>query len=105
MENVATTSFFTSTVKNSLSILIKTKFVGRSCKMEDLKHVFINFNFENDLLQLAIETPMVSSNHALHNVGKTSVGIRTKHSSACLELKKTALPLAGRSIQKLITLS
>ena len=68
--------------------------------MEDLKHVFINFNFENDLLQLAIETPMVSSNlYALHNVGKTSVGNRTKHSSACLVLKETALTLAGRSIK------
>jgi len=27
--------------------------------MEDLRRVFINFNFENDLLQLVIENPMV----------------------------------------------
>ena len=43
-------------------MLIKAKLVRRSCSIDDLIHVFINFNFENDLSQLAIENPRVSSN-------------------------------------------
>ena len=73
--------------------------------MEVLRHVFISFNFEKDLAQLAIKTPMVSSDqYAINNVGKTSLTNRTKHSSGCLGSEETALPLAGRSIQNLIML-
>ena len=50
-------SFFTFAERNSLSMVIKAKFVRRSCSIDDVIHVFINFNFENDLSQLAIENP------------------------------------------------
>ena len=54
-------------------MLIKGKLVGRSCSIDDLIHVFINFNFENELSQLAIENPMVSSNlYAIHILGRHS---------------------------------
>ena len=82
-------------------MVIKAKLVWRYCSIEDLIHVFINFNFENDLSQLAIENPMVSSNlHAIHKVGKTSLPNCIKHSRACLGLEGTAFPLAQRSIKK-----
>jgi len=56
--------------------------------MEDLRHVFINFNFENDVSQLAIGKPMVSSNlHAIHNVGKTSLPNFTKHSKSVFRIR------------------
>ena len=88
---------------NSLAILIKAKFVRRSCNTKGLKHAFINFNFENDLSQLDIENSMARNNpYAIHNVGKTFLPNYTKHSSACLELEETALFLARRSIQKSI---
>ena len=51
-------------------MLIKAKRVGRSCSMDDLIHIFINFNFENDLSQLAIENPMVSSNLYAGKLGR-----------------------------------
>ena len=62
-------------------MLIKAKLVRRSCSMDDLIHIFINFNFENDLSQLAIENLMVSSNlYAIHKVGRhpsqTALGIQ-----------------------------
>ena len=51
---------------------IKAKLVRSSSSIEDLTHVFINFNFENDISQLAIENAMVSSNlYAILKVGKT----------------------------------
>ena len=37
-------------------------FVRSSYNMEYYKHVFMNFNFENDLSQLPIDAPMLSSN-------------------------------------------
>ena len=43
-------------------MLINVKLVWRSYNIDDLIHVFINFNFENHLSQLAIEDPMMSSN-------------------------------------------
>ena len=93
------TSFFTSAERNSLSMLIKAKLVWRSCSIDDLVHVFINFNFENDLSQLAIENVMVSSNlYAIHKFGKTSLPNCIKHSRACLGLEGTAFPQARRSI-------
>ena len=62
---------FTFAERNSLSMLIKAKLVRRSCSIDDLKHVFINFSFENDISQLAIENPMVSSNlYAIHKLGR-----------------------------------
>ena len=82
-------------------MLIKAKLVRRSCSIDDLIHVFINFNFENDLSQLAIENPMVSSNlYAIHKVGKTSLPNCIKNSRACLGLKGTAFPLAQKSMTK-----
>ena len=82
-------------------MLIKAKLVRRSCSIDDLTHVFINFNFENDLSQLAIENPMVSSNlYAIHKVGKTSLPNCIKHSRVCLGLEGTAFHLARRSIKK-----
>ena len=82
-------------------MLIKAKLVWRSCSIDDLIHVFINFNFENDLSQLAIENQMVSSNlYAIHKVGKISLSNCIKHSKACLGLKGTAFPLARRSMTK-----
>ena len=52
-------------------MLIKAQLVRRSCSIDDLIQVFINFNFENDLPQLAIENPMVNSNlFAIHKVGR-----------------------------------
>ena len=87
--------------RNSLSMLIEAKLVKRFCSIDDLIHVFINFNFENDLLQLATENPMVSSNlYAIHKVGKTSLLNYIKHLRACLGLEETAFPLARRSITK-----
>jgi len=44
---------FTWIENNSLSMLIKAKIIRRSCNMENPRHVFTNFNFENDLSQLA----------------------------------------------------
>ena len=82
-------------------MLIKAKLVWRSCSIDDLIHVVINFNFENDLSQLAIENPMVSSSlHAIHKVRKTSLPNCIKHSRACLGLEGTAFPLVRRSITK-----
>ena len=79
--------------------MIKAKLVRRSCSIDDLILVFINFNFENDLSQLAIENPMVSSNlYAIHKFGKTSIPNYIKHSRACLGLEGTAFPQARRSI-------
>ena len=67
------------------------KVVRRSWNIEDLRHIFINFNFENDFSQLAIENPMVSSNlYAIHTAGKTSFSDCTTHSRACLGLERTA---------------
>ena len=43
-------------------MLIEAKVVRRSCSIDDLIDVFINLNFENDLLQLAIENTLMSSN-------------------------------------------
>ena len=78
-------------------MLIKAKLVRRSCSIDDLIHVFINFNFENDLSQIAIKNPMVSSNpYAIHKVGKTSFPNCIKHSKACLGLEGTAFPQARR---------
>ena len=52
-------------------MLIKAKLGRRSSSIFDRIHVFINFNFENDLSQLAIENPTVSSNlYAMHKVGR-----------------------------------
>ena len=69
--------------------------------VDDLIHVSINFNFENDLSKLAVENPMVSSNlYAIHNVGKASFPNWVKYSRACLGLERTAFPLARRSITK-----
>ena len=52
---------------------IKAKLVRRSSSIDDLIHVFINFNFENDLSQLAMENLMVSNNlYAILKFGKTS---------------------------------
>ena len=96
-----TTSFFTIAERNSLSMLIKAKLVRRSCSIDDLMHAFINFNFQNDLSQLAMENPMVNSNlYAIHKVGKTSLPNWFKHSRACLGLEETAFLLARRSITK-----
>ena len=82
-------------------MLIKAKLVGRSCSIDDLIHVFINSNFENDLSKLAIENPMVSSNlHTIYKVGKTSLPNCVKHSRTCLGLGGTAFSLARRSITK-----
>ena len=82
-------------------MLIKAKLVRRSCSIDDLIHVFINFNFEIDLSQLAIENPMVSGNlYAIHKVGKTFLPNCIKHSRACLGLEETAFPLAQRIITK-----
>ena len=82
-------------------MLIKAKLVRHFCSTDDLIHVFINFNFENDLSQLAIENPMVSSNlYAIDKVGKTSFPNCIKHLRACLGLEETAFPLAQRSITK-----
>ena len=100
-ESIWTTSFFTSAETNSLLILIKAKLVRRSCSIDDLVHVFINFTFENDLSQLAIENPMVGSSlYAIHKVGKTFLPNCIKHSRACLRFEGTAFPLARRSITK-----
>ena len=80
-------------------MLIKAKLVRRSRSIDDLIHAFINFNFENDLSQLAIENLMVSSNlYAIHKVGKISLPNCIKHSRASLGLKETAFSLARRSI-------
>ena len=80
-------------------MLIKAKLVTRFCSIDDLIHVFINFHFENDLSQLAIENPMVSTNlHAIHKVGKTSLPNCIKHLRACLGLEGNAFPPARRSI-------
>ena len=82
-------------------MLIKAKLVRRSCSIDDLIHVFINFNFENDLSQLAIKNPMVSSNlHVIHKVGKTSLSNCFNHSRVCLGFEGTGFPLAQRSITK-----
>ena len=82
---------------NSLSMLIKAELVRRSCSIDDLTNVCINFNFENYLSQLAIENSMVSSNlYAIHKVGKTSFPNCIKRSRACLELERTAFLLAQR---------
>ena len=62
------TSFFTSAERNSLAMVIKAKLVRRSCSIDDVIQVFINFNFENDLSQLAIENPMMSTN--LYGINK-----------------------------------
>ena len=71
--------------------------------LDDLRHVFINFNFENDLSQFAIENPMVSCNlYAIHKVEKTSLPNCINHSKACLGLEITAFPQARRSIKKSI---
>ena len=81
--------------------MIKAKFVRRSYSIDDLIHAFINFNFENDLSELAIENPMVSSNlYAIHKVGKTSLPNCIKHLRACLGFERTAFPLARTSITK-----
>ena len=82
-------------------MLVKAKLVRRSCSIADLIHVFININFENDLSQLAIENPMVSSNlYAIHKVGKTSLPNCIEYSRACFGLEGTAFPLAQKSIAK-----
>ena len=82
-------------------MLIKAKLVRRSCSIDDLIHVFINFNFENDLLHHAIDNPMVSINqYAIYKVGKRSLPNCIKHSRACLGLEGTAFPLARRSLTK-----
>ena len=82
-------------------MLIKAKLVRCSCSINDLLHVFTNLNFENDLSQLAIEHPMVSSNlYAIHKVGKTSLPNCIKHSRACIGLEETACHLAQKSITK-----
>ena len=82
-------------------MLIKAILVRPSCSIEGFIHVFVNFNFENDLSQLAIENPMVSSNlYAIHKVGKTSLPNCFKYSRACLGLEETAFPLAQRSVTK-----
>ena len=82
-------------------MLIKVKLVRRSCSIDDLINVFIHFNFENDLSQLAIENLMVSSNLcAIHKVGKTSLPSCIKHSRACLGLEGAGFFLAQRSITK-----
>ena len=82
-------------------MLIKAKLVWRSCNIGDLIHVFFNFNFGNDLSQLAIENPMVSSDlYAIHKVGKTSLQNCVEHSRTCLGLEETAFHLARRSITK-----
>ena len=95
------TSFFTSAERNSFSMLIKAKLIRRSCSIDHLIHVFINFNFKNDLSQLAIENPMVSSNlYAIHKVGKTSLPNCIKHSRAYLRLEGATFFPARRSITK-----
>ena len=82
-------------------MLIKAKLVRHFCSINDLIHVFINFNFEKDLSQYAIENPMASSNlYAVHKVGKTSLPNCIKHSRASLGLEGTAFPLARRSTTK-----
>ena len=82
-------------------MLIEAKLVRRSGSIDDLIDVFINFNFENDLSQLAIESPMVSSNaYAIHKVGITFLPNCIQHSRACLGLEGTAFSLARRSITK-----
>ena len=82
-------------------MLIEAKIVRRSRSIDDLLHVFINFNFENDFSQLAIENPMVSSNiYAIHKVGKTSLPNCIKHSRAYLGLEGTAFPLARKNYNK-----
>ena len=82
-------------------MLIKAKLVRHSCSIDDHIHVFINFNFENGLSQVAIENPIVSSNpYAMHKVGKTSLPNCIKYFKACLGLEGTAFPLARRSITK-----
>ena len=82
-------------------MLIEAKRIWRFCSIDGLIHVFINFNFENDLSQLAIENPMVSSNlYAIHKIGKTSLPNCIKHLRACLGLEGIAFPLARRSITK-----
>ena len=82
-------------------MLIKAKLISCSCSIDDVIHVFINFNFKNDLSQLAIENPMVSSNlYAIHEVGKTSLPNCIKHLRACLGLEGTAFPLAPKSLAK-----
>ena len=81
--------------------MIEAKLGRRYCSIDDLIHVFIDFNFENDLSQLAIKNAMVSSNlYAIHKVGKTSLPNCINHSRACLGLEGTAYPLARRSITK-----
>ena len=82
-------------------MLIKAKLVWCICSIDDLIHVFINLNFENDLSQLAIANPTVSNNlYAIPKVGKTSFSDCIKHSRACLGLEKTAFSLARRSVTK-----
>ena len=82
-------------------MLNKAKLVRHFCSIDDLIHVFVNFNFENDLSQLAIKNPMASSNlYAIHKVEKTSLPNCIKHSRTCLGLEGTAFPLAQRSITK-----
>ena len=82
-------------------MMIKAKLVRRSCSIDNLIHVFVNFNPENDLSQLGVENPMVSSNqYAIHEVGKTSLQNCIKHLRACLGLKGTAFPLARKSMTK-----
>ena len=82
-------------------MLIKAKLVRRFCSIDGLIHVFITFNFEDDLSQLAIENPMVSSNlYAILKVGKTSLPNCIKYLIACLRLEGTAFTLARRSITK-----
>ena len=70
-------------------MLIKAKLVRRFCSIDDHIHVFLNFIFENDLSQLAIENPMVSSDlYATHKVEKTSLPNCINHSRACLGLEQ-----------------
>ena len=73
-------------------MLINVKLVWRSYSIDNLIYVFINFNFENHLSQLAIENPMMSSNlYAIQKVGKTSLSNCIKRSRACLGLGKLHL--------------
>ena len=61
---------------------IKAKHVKRSRSIDDLIHVFINFNFENDLSQLKIENPMLSSNlYEILKVEKTSSKLQSTYES------------------------
>ena len=79
--------------RNSLSMLIKAKLVRRSCSIDDLIHVFINFNFENDLSQLAIENQMMSSN--LQYMQYIKLG---RHPSQTAQTFKSMLRIRGNCI-------